>query len=78
VAATVGEILISKSIVDIDLGLTDEHITTLERGAQWSVDRGFAKVRANMRAAVNTAMIQEAAAKCRAARFNPNKAEVSK
>jgi len=31
----------AKSLADIDLSLSEEHISTLENGAKWSYERGF-------------------------------------
>lgn len=50
----------AKTVGEIDLQLTEEHVATLERGAQWSLDRGFSKSKANMRAAVDTGLVADA------------------
>ncbi|MCX6580144.1 MAG: NrtA/SsuA/CpmA family ABC transporter substrate-binding protein [Candidatus Aminicenantes bacterium] len=50
----------AKSIKDIDLDLNDEHIKTLEKGAEWSFERGFSKTIAQMRPAVDTSFLAKA------------------
>jgi ABC-type nitrate/sulfonate/bicarbonate transport system substrate-binding protein len=50
----------AKSIDDIDLRLSEDHIATLEKGAQWSFDRGFAKTKANMKSAVDQTLLDQA------------------
>lgn len=50
----------AKKLADIDLRLSEEQITTLQRGAAWSLDRGFAKKLADIRGSVDTALLNDA------------------
>lgn len=50
----------AKTIKAIDLRLTPDHIKTLEIAANWSFERGFTKVLANMPQAVNLMFLNNA------------------
>lgn len=50
----------AKTIQDINLNLTSEHIKTLEVAAKWSFERGFTKALANMSQAVNYTFLRNA------------------
>ncbi len=45
---------------DIDLTISEEHIGTLNKGAAWSFERGFSKIKAEMRPAVNKEILTKA------------------
>ncbi|MGH7800416.1 MAG: ABC transporter substrate-binding protein [Thermodesulfobacteriota bacterium] len=59
----------AKSLREIDLNLTEEHIATLERGATWSQERGYSKAKAQMRLAVDQSFLAKALKEIAGARF---------
>ncbi|MCY3018361.1 MAG: ABC transporter substrate-binding protein [Planctomycetota bacterium] len=66
----------AKSLKDIDLALTDEHIATLEKGAAWSCERGFAKAGVQMRPAVNRELLEKAVSSALSSSFSPGEHKV--
>jgi sulfonate transport system substrate-binding protein len=66
----------AKSLGEVDLSLTEEQVATLEKGAAWSYERGFAKAKAQMRPAVEQSFLQKAIEDCKKAPFDPNKVRV--
>jgi sulfonate transport system substrate-binding protein len=61
----------AKSVAEVDLSLTEEHIATLEKGAAWSYERGFSKAKAQMRPAIDQSFRERATQIMRASSFDP-------
>jgi ABC-type nitrate/sulfonate/bicarbonate transport system substrate-binding protein len=75
-AASVEPNYSAKSLAEIDLSLTGEHIATLEKGAAWGFERNFTKTKAAMRPAVNEELLLEAERQARSSPFNPQALKV--
>jgi len=58
-----------KSVREVDLSLTEDHIASLEQGAAWSQTRGYSKVPAQVRQAVDQSLLTKAMKQIAAARF---------
>jgi MscS family membrane protein len=59
----------AKSLGEIDLRLTEDHIATIERGATWARKRGYSKAEANVRQAVDQSLLNRAMNAMAGARF---------
>lgn len=50
----------ARSIQEIDMNLTEEHITALERSAAWACERGYSEIPAPIRSAVDQSLMAKA------------------
>lgn len=69
VAASFEPNLKAKSLDEIDVRLTDEHIREMQRGADFAFEQGMTKTKPDMRAAVNLSYLSEADKELKAAGF---------
>ncbi len=77
-AASVEPNYAAKSVKEIDLGLTEEHIATLEKCAAWSFERGFSKAKADIRGAVNQSFLKQAIRTVQEEAFDADKVRVKR
>lgn len=64
------------SLADIDLGLSEDQIATLETGALWSYERGFSKSQGDMRASVDLSFLSKAMSYTTKKSSNINKGDI--
>jgi len=69
-AANVEPNYTAKSFKDIDLSLNEEHITTLENGAKWSFERGFAKTKVEIRSVIANSHLTKAMSEVSRSQFD--------